>query len=69
MSEVEGQGQAADVVAVDADDAEEALGEDPVSVGYSQHEGAEMADWGDEKLELVDGRRPVVYPAAGSHAN
>jgi hypothetical protein len=53
----------------DAADAEEALGEDPVSVGYSQHEGAEGADWGDEKLELVDGRRPVVYPAAGSHAN
>ncbi len=53
----------------DADDAEEALTEDPVSVGYSQHEGAEAADWGDEKLELVDGRRPVVYPAAGSHAN
>ena len=53
----------------DAADAEEALGEDPVSVGYSQHEGAEEADWGDEKLELVDGRRPVVYPAAGSHAN
>ena len=53
----------------DAADAEEALGEDPISVGYSQHEGAEAADWGDEKLELVDGRRPVVYPAAGSHAN
>ena len=53
----------------DAADAKEALGEDPVSVGYSQHEGAEAADWGDEKLELVDGRRPVVYPAAGSHAN
>ena len=53
----------------DADDAKEALTEDPVSVGYSQHEGAEAADWGDEKLELVDGRRPVVYPAAGSHAN
>ena len=30
---------------------------------------AEGADWDDEKLELVDGRRPVVYPAAGSHAN
>ena len=53
----------------DAADAEEALGEDPVSVGYSQHEGAEGADWQDDKLELVDGRRPVVYPAAGSHAN
>ncbi len=53
----------------DAADAAEALAEKPVSVGYSQHEGAEGADWDDEKLELVDGRRPVVYPAAGSHAN
>jgi hypothetical protein len=25
--------------------------------------------WDDEKLEVVDGTRPVVYPAAGSHAN
>ena len=24
---------------------------------------------GEEKLELVDGTHPVVYPAAGSHAN
>ena len=24
---------------------------------------------GDDKLELVDGTHPVVYPAAGSHAN
>jgi hypothetical protein len=53
----------------EAADAAEALGQEPVSVGYSQHEGAEGADWGEEKLELVDGRRPVVYPAAGSHAN
>jgi hypothetical protein len=53
----------------DADDAAEALAEEPVEVGYSQHEGAERADWGDEKLELVDGVRPVVYPASGSHAN
>jgi hypothetical protein len=56
-------------VLFDAADAAEALAEKPVSVGYSQHEGAEGADWDDEKLELVDGRRPVVYPAAGSHAN
>jgi hypothetical protein len=56
-------------VLFDAADAAEALAEQPVSVGYSQHEGAEGADWDDEKLELVDGRRPVVYPAAGSHAN
>jgi hypothetical protein len=53
----------------DARDAGEALGHEPVSIGYSQHEGAEGADWDDDKLELVDGRRPVVYPAAGSHAN
>ena len=53
----------------DARDAREALEREPVSIGYSQHEGAEGADWDDEKLELVDGRRPVVYPAAGSHAN
>ena len=53
----------------DARDAREALEREPLSIGYSQHEGAEGADWDDEKLELVDGRRPVVYPAAGSHAN
>jgi hypothetical protein len=47
----------------------DALGRDPELVGYSSHEGAESADWGDEKLELVDGTHPVVYPGAGSHAN
>ena len=52
----------------EADDAEEALGKDPVAVGYSSHEGAERADWDDDKLER-DGTHPVVYPAAGSHAN
>ena len=54
----------------DAADAEEALDEEPVEVGYSSHEGAERAAWDDdEKLEIVDGTHPVVYPAAGSHAN
>jgi hypothetical protein len=53
----------------DAADPAEALDEDPVSVGYSSHEGAERADWGEDKLEVVDGTHPVVYPAAGSHAN
>ncbi len=53
----------------DADSAQEALTEGPVRVGYSQHEGAEEAVWGDEKLELLDGTHPVVYPSAGSHAN
>ena len=41
----------------------------PVQVGYSSHEGAESASWGDEKLQLVDGTHPVVFPGAGSHAN
>jgi hypothetical protein len=53
----------------DATGAHEALSGRPTMVGYSQHEGAERADWGDDKLELVDGTHPVVYPAAGSHAN
>ena len=53
----------------DAADATEALTKDPTKVGYSSHEGAEGAAWGDEKLEIVDGTHPVVYPAAGSHAN
>jgi len=53
----------------DAFSAAEALAKKPASVGYSQHEGAEQATWGDDKLKLVDGTHPVVYPAAGSHAN
>jgi hypothetical protein len=53
----------------DTSDPREALGQEPESIGYSSHEGAERADWGDDKLELVDGTHPVVYPAAGSHAN
>jgi hypothetical protein len=53
----------------DAANAGEALAKHPASVGYSQHEGAEQATWGDGKLHLVDGTHPVVYPAAGSHAN
>ena len=53
----------------DAANAGDALEKEPASVGYSQHEGAEKASWGDDKLHLVDGTHPVVYPAAGSHAN
>jgi hypothetical protein len=52
----------------DAATATEALATDPVEAGYSQHEGAERAAWDDDKLERVDGTRPVVYPARGSHA-
>jgi hypothetical protein len=47
----------------------EALGTVPYEVGYSQHEGAERAAWGDSKLQIEGGTHPVVYPAAGSHAN
>lgn len=46
----------------------EALATDPASIGYSQHFGGEVADWGGDKLELV-GSHPVVYPAVGSHAS
>jgi hypothetical protein len=53
----------------DAGSAGQALATKPTSVGYSQHEGAERADWGDDKLQLVDGTHPVVHPAAGAHAN
>ncbi len=48
--------------------AEEALGQTPALVGYSQHEGAESATWDEDKLEKRDGH-PVVYPGAGSHAD
>ena len=50
-------------------DAAEAIDQTPVEVGYSQHEGLEVAGWTDPKLEVVDGTHPVVYAAAGSHAN
>ena len=53
----------------DASDAREALSQPPVEVGYSQHEGAERAAWGDEKLERSTARIRSSIPAAGSHAN
>jgi hypothetical protein len=53
----------------DASDAHQALSSSPTTVGYSQHEGAERAAWGSSKLERVGGTHPVVFPAAGSHAN
>jgi hypothetical protein len=53
----------------DAKDARGALGTEPTDVGFSAHEGAERAAWGDDKLELVDETHPVVFPGAGSHAN
>src|SRR6476659_1997005 len=53
----------------DAATAAQALRRPPAIVGYSQHQGAESAEWGDSKLELVGGTHPVVYAALGSHAN
>ena len=53
----------------EADTAAEALTKEPYEVGYSSHEGAERSTWDDEKLTLEGGTHPVVYPAAGSHAN
>jgi hypothetical protein len=53
----------------DADDARSALSKTPAEVGYSSHEGAERATWDDDRLTLVDETHPLVYPAAGSHAN
>jgi hypothetical protein len=49
-------------------DAAAALETEPDLVLYSQHYGAERADWDDDKLEL-DGTHPVVYVSAGSHAS
>jgi len=51
-----------------APDANAALASGPSEVAYSQHGGAEGADWGDDKLERQVSR-PLVYAAAGSHAN
>jgi hypothetical protein len=49
-------------------DAAAALETEPDLVLYSQHYGAERADWDDDKLER-DGTHPVVYVSAGSHAS
>ena len=54
----------------EADGAEEALRADaPSVVLYSSLVGGARAAWYDDKLALLDGTHPVVYPAAGSHAN
>jgi hypothetical protein len=53
----------------DAADASAALETRPVEVGYSSHEGAERAAWSDGKLQVDGDTHPVVFPAAGSHAN
>jgi hypothetical protein len=52
----------------DASSASDALQRKPTEIGYSQHSGAERADWSDDKLEKK-GSHPVVYPGRGSHAD
>jgi hypothetical protein len=52
----------------DVPTAEQALATPPAETGYSQHSGGERADWDGGKLERR-GDHPVVYAAAGSHAN
>ncbi len=44
-----------------------ALAEEPSEVILFQHAGGERAAWGDSKVQKR-GSRPIVYPAAGSHA-
>ena len=39
----------------------------PTEVGFSQHTGGERSDWS-RRLPPARRRRPVVFPAAGSHA-
>ncbi len=53
----------------DARSAAQALHATPTQVGFSQHDGGERAQWGATKLAMVGTTHPVVYPAAGSHAN
>ncbi|MDH3755805.1 MAG: Vps62-related protein, partial [Acidimicrobiia bacterium] len=52
----------------EASTVEEALTSEPIEVAYAQHEGGEVADWDDAKLER-DGLHPVVYSSRGSHAS
>jgi hypothetical protein len=51
-----------------ADSPADALRRPPLEVGYSQHSGAQRADWDDSDLERR-GTHPLVYSASGSHAN
>jgi hypothetical protein len=51
-----------------ASDVTGALTAEPVRVAVAQHEGSEVAPWGDDRLEVRDGTHPVVYVGDGSHA-
>jgi hypothetical protein len=51
----------------DAASPQEALARGPDQIALFQHGGGEKASWHDAKVE-TEGRHPVVYVAAGSHA-
>jgi hypothetical protein len=51
----------------EADSPEGALAEEPSEIILFQHAGGERAGWDDSKVQK-EGSRPIVYPAAGSHA-
>ncbi|MGE0059544.1 MAG: hypothetical protein AB7T32_16305 [Dehalococcoidia bacterium] len=55
-------------IVFDAGSAQDALGREPLRVGFSQHSSGELAEWDDDKLEK-EGDRPVLRIAAGSHSN
>jgi len=55
-------------IVFDAHSAEEALGAQPLEIGYSQHSGAQRQGWDGSDLERR-GTHPLVYSASGSHAN
>lgn len=46
---------------------EEALGTQPESVAFAQHEGSQVSPWDSPGL-IKEGDHPVVYPGQGSHA-
>ncbi len=54
-------------ITFDVDTPEEALATEPGEMILFQHAGGERAEWSDSKVQK-EGNRPVVYPAAGSHA-
>jgi hypothetical protein len=50
-----------------ADSAQAALEVEPTAIAFAQHEGSEVARWGDPKIHR-EGDRVAVFPAQGSHA-
>jgi hypothetical protein len=52
----------------DATTVDQALTQTPSLIGYAAHNGGETAKWTDAKFQH-EGDRPIVYPAAGSHAD